>query len=332
MTSIVDRLVKEVEQEEISDEEDGLPIEFYELRELAKNRVLLKDSFQIHLFLYLVINGFLFVLNLLYFPTQITSGYDLWSLWPILTWGIWIWTHGWAVLTVNIDDFQQRMFVVISSTIFFLVSYFIFVNYYSNYLLDITVIWWPYILVFLAIFLSIYAYLVFLGKDSNRFEYKVLKEVNIIIKEYENDINFIEKEKQEQNLKNEKKEKQTSKKKQKTNDKQKIDKKEKTEKKEKTDIKLNKEKKQKIKSQNDKVVKKDSEKPKDSKSKHDNKKQNSTKSEKKEKKSSHEQKNSGKKDFDKKNPINSEEKPSEDKNKNVGNKTTEENPEIKPNK
>jgi hypothetical protein len=72
---------------------------------LAQERAAMLQGFYIHLVIYLVINGGLFLINLL------TRGSDgtWWFYWPLLGWGVGVFVH--AVTTfagVFTDDWRER--------------------------------------------------------------------------------------------------------------------------------------------------------------------------------------------------------------------------------
>ena len=72
------------------------------LRQAAKLRVDARISFRIHLFVYLVVNGGLVLLNL------VTSPGYLWCLWVAAGWGVGLVAHGYAVYGVAQVD-RERM-------------------------------------------------------------------------------------------------------------------------------------------------------------------------------------------------------------------------------
>lgn len=62
-----------------------------ELYDRAKKRVEDLKSFYTHLFVYVAVNGGLFLLNIL------TSPRHLWFYWPLIGWGIGLTIHGLSV-------------------------------------------------------------------------------------------------------------------------------------------------------------------------------------------------------------------------------------------
>lgn len=72
-------------------------------RELSiRRRVHRIAEFYRHLLVYVVVIGFLWLLNFatLYNATQPVKWYRLWAIWPTLGWGIGLLTHGITVLPV----------------------------------------------------------------------------------------------------------------------------------------------------------------------------------------------------------------------------------------
>ena len=110
--------------------EDNLPIEYYELREIAKRRVLLKQAVKAHFLIYLCTNLFLLVLNfVLYSPSNI---FEIWALIPIGAWGI-LWIHLWVLLTDQIPDFRRKMFLINVAIIIIVIPFIIYMNYWANW-------------------------------------------------------------------------------------------------------------------------------------------------------------------------------------------------------
>ena len=73
-----------------------------ELRRTAERRVTAKLGFRSHLFIYLLVNAGLVVLNL------VTSPGYFWCLWPIAGWGIGLLAHGFSVYGAGHAD-RERM-------------------------------------------------------------------------------------------------------------------------------------------------------------------------------------------------------------------------------
>ncbi|TFH31246.1 MAG: 2TM domain-containing protein, partial [Promethearchaeota archaeon] len=112
---IVKRLVREINQHEEDDLDDkNFPIEYYELRELAKGRVLMKSSFKTHLFIYLLVNIFLIILNFLGGFQPLESFVYIWCLWSILGWGLILLAHGIILVTMNIPNLEYRIYIIVS--------------------------------------------------------------------------------------------------------------------------------------------------------------------------------------------------------------------------
>ena len=74
-------------------------------RQRARERVKEEKGFYSHLFIYIIINGFLIALNL------ITSPNSLWFYWPLLGWGIGLAAHFLGVFGMERffgKDWEQR--------------------------------------------------------------------------------------------------------------------------------------------------------------------------------------------------------------------------------
>lgn len=65
--------------------------------ELARKRAKKKMDFFNHVLVYVVVNGFLFAINLFTSP-----GY-LWAVWPLMGWGVGLALHG-ATIYLRSDD------------------------------------------------------------------------------------------------------------------------------------------------------------------------------------------------------------------------------------
>ena len=161
--SIVKKFLAMVNNSDQSSE-DNLPIEYYELREIAKRRVLLKQAVKAHFLIYLCTNLFLLVLNfVLYSPSNI---FEIWALIPIGAWGIALWIHLWVLLTDQIPDFRRKMFLINVAIIIIVIPFIIYMNYWANWANTFAqfshyreMIWWPYILTACLIELAVHAYL-----------------------------------------------------------------------------------------------------------------------------------------------------------------------------
>lgn len=68
------------------------------LRRTAERRVDAKISFRIHLFVYLIVNAGLLILNL------VTSPGYLWCLWVMFGWGVGLIAHSYAVYGIATID------------------------------------------------------------------------------------------------------------------------------------------------------------------------------------------------------------------------------------
>ena len=107
--SIVKKIVESINNPS-NDASENLPIEFYELREMAKRRVLLRDSVKMDATVYFIANAFLILLNILLKP--IHSIFDLWALWFAIPWGVFLWIHLWVYLTDTEPNYRKKMFKI----------------------------------------------------------------------------------------------------------------------------------------------------------------------------------------------------------------------------
>lgn len=72
---------------------------------LARERAAMLQGFYIHLLVYLVINGGLFVINVL---TRGRGG-NWWFYWPLLGWGVAVFVHALTTFaSVFTDDWRER--------------------------------------------------------------------------------------------------------------------------------------------------------------------------------------------------------------------------------
>ena len=188
MNSIIKHLVEELPSDEASTEED-IPIEFYEMEELALERVMIRSAFRIHLVIYVIFNIGFFCINLSQFNWYVKSIYDLWTLWILSSWGMAVWTHGWVVKTKKIPKYQHRMFVIITNMLIYLLSYLIFINYFGTfYGMGITIIWWPYTIPFIVGFIIVRAYFAFYQDNEQKIKAQVIIEIEKMKEEYELEI------------------------------------------------------------------------------------------------------------------------------------------------
>ena len=179
MSSIIRRLVKEVnKKEEDSSIEEDIPIEHLELAEIARKRVLIKSTLKSHIIIYLLTNTLLILINLNVFEELIPINEitDFWAAWPILIWGIGLIAHAMIVITININDYDKRVFVITTVINIAIGGLLVYINYLTNYLIDISTNWWIYVFTFLGFFIIVHAWLVFRDSDKTKLEKKIRKE------------------------------------------------------------------------------------------------------------------------------------------------------------
>ncbi len=180
MSSIIRRLVKEVNKSETdSSTEDDVPIEHLELAEIAKRRVLIKSTLKSHFIIYLLTNTLLILINLNVFedPIPIDKITDFWAAWSILIWGIFLIAHAMIVVTMDINDYEKRVFIITTVLNIAIGGLLIYINYLTNYLIDINTNWWIYVFTFLGFFIIAHAWVVFRESDKTKLEKKIRKEM-----------------------------------------------------------------------------------------------------------------------------------------------------------
>jgi len=179
MSSIIRRLVKEVnKKEDGSSIEEDIPIEHLELAEIARKRVLIKTTLKSHIIIYLLTNTLLILINLNVFEDllPINEITDFWAAWPIIIWGIGLIAHAMIVITINIIDYDKRVFVITTVMNVAIGGLLVYINYLTNYLIDINTNWWIYVFTFLGFFIIVHAWLVFRDSDKTKLEKKIRKE------------------------------------------------------------------------------------------------------------------------------------------------------------
>lgn len=181
--ALIKRLVREVKDVEPAPDEN-LPIEEYEIRELARTRVILKYSIKVHLFTYVCVNVLLVTINLFTMNPE-NSFMAFWGLWVILCWGFLLWMHILLGLSIYFKKLENRIFFITSLTMFYLSFLLIFVNYLTIYLASSEFLWWPWSTGALIIFIAVYAYIVFETDDQAKVEIRVKKELVKIIQQRE---------------------------------------------------------------------------------------------------------------------------------------------------
>ncbi len=179
MSSIIKRLVKEVnKKEDDSSVEEDIPIEHLELAEIARKRVLIKSTLKSHIIIYLLTNTLLILINLNVFedPIPINEITDFWAAWPILIWAVALIAHAMIVITININDYDKRVFVITTVMNIAIGGLLVYINYVSNYLISINTNWWVYVFTFLGFFIIVHAWVVFRNSDKTKLEKKIRKE------------------------------------------------------------------------------------------------------------------------------------------------------------
>ena len=179
MSSIIRRLVKEVnKKEEDSSVEEDIPIEHLELAEIARKRVLIKSTLKSHIIIYLLTNTLLILINLNVFedPIPINEITDFWAAWPILIWAVALIAHAMIVITININDYDKRVFVITTVMNIAIGGLLVYINYVTNYLININTNWWVYVFTFLGFFIIVHAWVVFRDSDKTKLEKKIRKE------------------------------------------------------------------------------------------------------------------------------------------------------------
>ena len=202
MSSIIRRLVKEVnKKEDGSSVEEDIPIEHLELAEIARKRVLIKSTLKSHTIIYLLTNTLLILINLNAFEDLIPINEitDFWAAWPILVWGIGLIAHATIVITINIIDYDKRVFVITTVMNIAIGGLLVYINYLTNYLIDINTNWWIYVFTFLGFFIIVHAWVVFRDSDKTKLEKKIRKEFEKL-KELEEKKSLEEKEVREEIL------------------------------------------------------------------------------------------------------------------------------------
>ncbi|MHA1476107.1 MAG: 2TM domain-containing protein [Promethearchaeota archaeon] len=179
MSSIIRRLVKEVnKKEDDSSVEEDIPIEHLELAEIARKRVLIKSTLKSHIIIYLLTNTLLILINLNVFedPIPINEITDFWAAWPILIWAVALIAHAMIVITININDYDKRVFVITTAMNIAIGGLLVYINYVSNYLININTNWWVYVFTFLGFFIIVHAWVVFRDSDKTKLEKKIRRE------------------------------------------------------------------------------------------------------------------------------------------------------------
>ncbi len=178
--NIVKRLVQEIGDFDTSKDEN-LPIEYYEMRDYAKTRVLLKTSIKSHAVIFTLVNIFLFATNIFADPANIGHFFELWAFWVFLGWGFILWSHFVIVKgIIDIDDIDRKIFAIISLILVYIAGLLVFTNYISNYYLASSSLWWPWGVGLIVLIIGSYAYVVYQTDEQGSFSNRVKKEMKII--------------------------------------------------------------------------------------------------------------------------------------------------------
>ena len=177
---IVKRLVEEIGEVDTSSDED-VPLEYLEMREVAKARVILKSSVRGHSLIYGLVNVFLIFLNFFGDPNPINHFFEIWSVWVILGWGLLLWTHSviiWGVLSVkNVD---RKIFAIIALILGYMGLLLIFTNYIVIYYSDTDFLWWPWTSGGIGLIIGSYGYIVYEIDESSKKKQKIDRELKIM--------------------------------------------------------------------------------------------------------------------------------------------------------
>ena len=173
--ALIKRLVKEVKDVEPAPVEN-LPIEEYEIRELARTRVILKYSIKVHLFTYVCVNVLFVTINLFTMNPD-SSFMAFWALWVILSWGFLLWIHILLGLSIYFEKLEIRIFFIVACTLFYLSLLLIFLNYLISHLAYGEFLWWPWSTGAIFIFVAVYAFIVFETDDQKKMDARVNKEL-----------------------------------------------------------------------------------------------------------------------------------------------------------
>lgn len=177
---IVKRLIKEIGDLDTSNDEN-LPIEYYEMRDYAKTRVLLKSSINIHLLIFILINIFLILTNIFLDPKPIRNFFELWGFWVLLGWGFLLWAHYVIVKGImDIEDIDKKIFAIISLILLYIAGILVFTNYITNYYSNNEFIWWHWAVGAIGLIIGIYAYVVYQTDERGSLKNRINKEMELM--------------------------------------------------------------------------------------------------------------------------------------------------------
>lgn len=175
---IVKRLVEELGDLDTSNDEN-LPIEYYEMRDYAKTRVLLKSSIKSHTLIFILVNAFLLLSN--FFADPKDNFLEMWSIWVLAAWGLLLWSHFVIVYgIIDIDDIDRKIFAIISLILSYIGLLIIFINYLANFYGGTTYLWWYWVLAGICLVIGSYAYVVYQTDERGHLKNKIEKEMKKI--------------------------------------------------------------------------------------------------------------------------------------------------------
>jgi hypothetical protein len=188
--SVIKKFVKVVNENTTEPvTEEDLPIEFYELKELARRKVLLRSSVRTDAILYFVVNSFLLALNLFVDFDHITVIYDVWAIWPIFAWSIFLLVHFIIYISDDLPDYRVKMLLIDGAIVLSVNPFLIYINYLANYYAELALIsrytprlWWPWTGIISIIFFLVHAYFVYYVKDDEKLEKSIKREIMRITK------------------------------------------------------------------------------------------------------------------------------------------------------
>ena len=180
-SGIVKRLVKEVENLSVDKDLEEHPLEYYEMRDLAKLRVVLRSSVRSHLFIYSLINILLILANIFADPNPINYIFEIWALWVVIGWGLLLWVHSviiWGI--IKIKNLDLKIYAIISLILVYIALLLIYVNYLTIYYSDSTYHWWPWSTAGIVIGIGAYAYIVHEMDEGGKMKIRIEDEMKKI--------------------------------------------------------------------------------------------------------------------------------------------------------
>ena len=174
--ALIKRLVKEV-KDVVPSPDENLPIEEYEIQELARTRVILKYSIKMHLLIYICVNVLLVTINVFATLNTDRTIMDFWALWAIIGWGFLLWMHILLGFSIYFKKLENRIFFITSLGLLYVNCLLILINYLTIYLAHSEFLWWPWSTGGIFIFIGAYAFIVFETDDAKKMEARVKKEL-----------------------------------------------------------------------------------------------------------------------------------------------------------